>query len=317
LGILAACAEGGGGGGGGGNSGVNFNQNFSNFPNREMEQFVRWLEQNSGALVAIAIGLVCVILLINIIIWVLGLIGRGGLIGGARLAQASGQATFAQGWGEGTRNFGRLFSLWLITELPLIIVGLIIAAIVLVVVFQTLVTASSDVTPEVILAPFFGLLACIVPVACVLALAGIVLRILNHMGTLAAVSEEIAGMAALRRGWEVLRNNALSLIILGVILWVINLVIGIVSALPLILVVVPVFFSVAVSAAANDPNLIGGGVIFALVCCALYFPVLLVISGILQTWSWSAWALAYDKVSRPGLPSAVESPPAAPSPLSA
>jgi hypothetical protein len=310
LGILAACAN----GGGNFNTGSgNFGQDAGNIPGEGVNDFLRFLEQNAGLIIAIVIGVICLVVVINLIALALGFIGRGGLIGGARLAQAQGSVSFAQGWGEGTRHLGRLFGLWVITGLPQLIVGLLIAAGVVLFVFQIIANAPGS-AEEAIAAQVFGLLACLVPLACILVLAGIALNILNHMGTLAAVSEDLSGLSALRRGWEVLRGNALALVILGAILWVLHLVIGLIAALPLVLAVVPVIASGIASAALEDPNFIGGGLIFAALCCVVYLPVLLVINGILEAWSWSAWALSYDKLTRPAIPPAPLTPEVPPPP---
>jgi hypothetical protein len=323
LGILAAL---------GSRGGVDFNYR-SNFPSDftpgpggqppenfpDLDRLQRLLENNLPTLIGVVVAVICVVLLINIIFWVLSMIGRGGLIGGARRAQASGQVSFSESWNEGTRNLGRVFSIWLITDLPLIIIGVVFAVIAIIVAFGALSGMSSDrLNPR----DFFqamGLgLACLIPFICLLVVAGIVMAILNHMGTLAAVVEERSGLDAIRRGWDVLRSNAITLVILGAILIILNVVFGFVISLPIILAVLPVIVGVAAGAMNDSQALIGGGVLFALLCCVAYLPILLVLRGVFETWSLTSWTLAYERLTGastvPGTPSTLPPSPQ-PTPL--
>lgn len=313
LGILAALGS---RGGGGGNANFNMPNTFNpggqpapDFPN--LRSIERLLEENLPAIIGVALTIVCVVILINILFLVLSWIGRAGLIGGARLAQANGRVTFGEAWGVGQSNIGRLFSIWLITDLPLAIVGLAIAVIAVALVI-TAISAGSNNFEELMAGMSLGLV-CLIPIICVLALAGIILAILNHMGTLAAVSEEKSGLAAIGRGWEVLRANPLPLIILGVILIVLDVMFSFLIALPLILAVLPVVIGIAAGAMSDSEALMGGGALFAVLCCVAYLPVLLALRGLFETWSLTSWTLAYDRLTgaapTPSAPSYPRSPP--------
>ena len=89
-----------------------------------------------------------------------------------------------------------------------------------------------------------------------------------------------------------LKANLGPILILGIILIVIGFIAGLVLALPLIALVVPVVIGLAASqgdlAGLQTPVLVAAGVGF--LC---YLPILIVLSGILQTWTMSAWTLAY------------------------
>ena len=62
----------------------------------------------------------------------------------------------------------------------------------------------------------------------------------------------------------------------------------------------------------RDPPMIGimsgdeggmrAGIAVAAICFVAYLPVLLLASGILQTWITSAWTLAYQQFTRPAAP---------------
>ncbi len=303
LGILASLISGGGfnpssngGGGSGGSSGSG-----SRGGDFELQQLQRFWEQYQTAIIGTALGVVCLILVVGLISVVLGLIGRGGLIAGARKASADGQVSLGEAWSAGTQNMGRLFTLWLITDLPFALIGLLIVGGVLLFGFNLFAQAVQDPralenwAPGAILAG----VACLLPLFCVLGLGGVAARILNHMGTLSAVFENLTGMAALKRGWAVLRANPAPLIILGVLLTVISGVFGFVAALPIIAAIVPAVAGVAMGAVANNNAVIGGSLIFAALCCVAYVPVLFVVRGVFETWAYSAWTLAYEKLTGP------------------
>jgi hypothetical protein len=307
LGILASFLSGGSfssGSNGGGGSGSGSGGNNGAF---ELQQFQRFWEQYQNTIIAVALGVVCLILVLGLISTVLGLIGRGGLIAGARKASAAGQVSLGEAWSAGTQNMGRLFTLWLITDLPFALLGLLLVGGVLLFGFNLFAQAVQNPhaldnwVPGAVLVG----LACLLPLLCVLGLAGVVARILNHMGTLAAVLENLSGMAALRRGWAVLRANPAPLIILGVVFAVISGVLGFVAALPMIAIVLPAAVGVAMGVVASNNAVIGGSLIFAALCCVAYVPILFVVRGVFETWAYSAWTLTYDKLTGPATPAPV------------
>ncbi|MBL8046702.1 MAG: hypothetical protein JNL09_09185 [Anaerolineales bacterium] len=297
LGILASCL-----GNRGGNTPdfnlLNNNGSSSGSGNLPpgMEQMI---EQLAPMAVGIGIGLMCVILLLSIISAVLGWIGRGGLIAGARLAEANGKVTFGETWASGTGTIGKQFGLWLFTGLPFLIISLLIIGALLVLVVGAIGSGGARELETVLVGSFVTFALCLIPLACILGLAGIVANILNHMGTLAAVIENRSGMDALRRGWEVLRSNFLSLLILGVIIVVLGWIFSFVVALPIFITVLPVFFGVALAAASENQTAINSTIAFAVLCCAVYVPILWVLQGIFETWAWSAWTLIYGKLIAP------------------
>lgn len=323
LGLLAGLISGGGysgggssggGGGGGGGAGPGSDLGPGDFPMVE-----RFLEQNASILIGIGLGAMCLVVALTLVFMILGFIGRGGLIGGVRLSLANNdRVTFGEAWGEGTRHLGRVFSLWLITGLPMLIIGLLFAAVALFFAFQLFTGAMG--TGDFNDASFGGglvlTIVCLVGLACLLVPIGIALQILNHMGTLAAVSEERAGLEALQRGWAVLRGNVGPVVIMGALFIGLNIAYAFVVGIPTALVLVPVVLfagaGVGIGAANDSPALAGTGIILALACCTLLVPILLVVRGIFEAWTFSAWTLLYDKLTRPA--SATLPTPSTPSP---
>lgn len=270
----------------------------------EFENFIRQTDFFSIA-TGVFLGLLCVILILVLIAVVLGLIGRGGLIGGTRLANTNGQVSFIQGWSEGTRNFGRLFSLWLFTGLP----GLLITLAFLVGIFLFVLNILNNL-PDLsrgnleggLLAQLGVFFVCLVVFICIAGPLNIALSIFNHMGTLVAVFEQQSGMAALKRGWVMLRSHPAPLLVLGAVLVVADLIISLISNIPFLIPLALMGGSVAAGAFANSQSLIGGGVLLALICCAAYLPIILVVRGVFTNWAWSAWTLLYDQLTAPSPP---------------
>ena len=237
------------------------------------------------AIIAIALGLLCVGLVIAITLYVLHVIGRGGLIGGIQLADTTGQVTFGQAWGIGVKHF------WTV-----LLIGLIVAIV------AGLFGAAST---------FLTFTVCLAPLGCLGFLLTAMLSVFTYLAQIAAVTENLSFVDALTRAWQVVQRNLAPVALLALLLVIIAVVAGLLVALPLTIAIIPL--TVAFVAYANGNA--GTASVSALVaglCFVLWIPVLIVVHGILQTWLISAWTLAYCQLgSQPG--SAVA--PAAPAPL--
>ncbi len=279
FGILAGLGRGGGGGGGN-----NFQFDQSNFdfgpggPNLppNLERQFEGLDPN--VVIALGIGLVCLGLLIAIVFFVLQVIGRGGLIGGLVRADASGAVTFGEAWAVGVRKFWTLFIIGLVIGIPLLIVVLIL------------------IVPTILLgAATFGIgLLCLIPVICVVVILAVAAGIFGYFAQLAAVIEDLNWSAAFSRAWQVIRANLGNIIILGLIVLVIGGILGFVIGLPFLLIVAPALLAVA-GVAGGSQALTAAGIGLALACCAVYLPIAIVLSGVLETWTTAAFTLAYQK----------------------
>lgn len=266
FGILSALGSGGGGGGNGGGRGFGRTSGGpSGFPPNEQ------LQRLFGRpdVIAIVVAVVVVLIVVGLVIFALSIIGRGGLIGGVRLAEDNGKVTFGEAWGVGRRSFLRLFLLRLAVILPIIV--LILAGV-----------AAAVLT--------LGLGAiCLVPLICLLVIALIPISILVHFAQFGIVLDDLGVMDSLRKGWAVIKANLGPILMLGVILLVIGFVAGLILALPFIIIVIPAAFAFVLGG--NQPNvplLTAAGIAF--VC---YLPILIFLSGVLHTWIMSAWTLAW------------------------
>ena len=222
FGILAGCTSGsGGGGGGGGNTG------YSTGPSEDwnvppeiqglvswMADFVAWVEDNLWIFVVIGL----VFLLLVIISIFLGTIGRIGLIKGAYQAEMGAERLalgdlFSASMPYFWRVFGLSFLIGLaffVLLVPLILIGVVTAGV--------------------------GFL-CLLPLICLLIPVGFAVGVIIEQANRAIVLEDLGIFDGLKRSWEITRANVWTLIVMGLILFGITAVLGIVIALPVFIVV--------------------------------------------------------------------------------
>ncbi len=293
FGILAAMGNGAAGGGGGAGGGDGGGRDFGPGGLELPPPARRFVERPDPQIIAIVIGVICVLVLIALVLFVLSIIGRGGLIGGVRLADDNGRVTFGEAWRVGLRNFWRVFLIGLIVGV--VVIGLVLILLVPGIFFSITI---------------IGLL-CGLPLIFAFVVAAIVLGIVAYFAQIAAVVEDLSVTAALGRAWEVIRANLGDIIILGIVLIVAQAVIGVVIALPLIVTLIPIVFAV-IGFINESQNMAVGGLIVAGLCFVAYLPVLIVLGGVLETWITSAWTLAYRQFIRPMAAPGAQSAPLAP-----
>ena len=269
FGIFAGCGRGSGGGGGGGGGGGN-GTGPGNQPFPQLEQFFnqlgQWIEDNPW-IVAVAILFVLALVLISIF---LGTIGRIGLIRGTYQAET----------GTERLNFGELFSgstpyFWRVFGLSLIIFLIAILIFVPLALFGVLTAG-------------IGLI-CVLPLICILIPLLWALSVVIEQANAAIVIDNLGIGDGLRKGWDIVRANVGPIILLALIIFIGSGVIGFIIAIPIIAAIFPLIFS----AASNNAN----PAWITVVCCAVYFPILILLSGILNAYVQSVWALTYMRLT--------------------
>lgn len=244
-----------------------------------LRRIVGDVDQN--VVLAIIVGLACLALVIFVACLILSVIGRGGLIGGVRLADRQGKVSFGEAWAIGLRKFWVVFAIGLVVW----IIGL-------------LITGASTLLAATI---------CLAPLACVGFLLVAVLGVWTQLAQIAAVKDDLDIFAAMTRAWQVIRDNLASVIVLGLILVVIGLVVGFLLAAPIAAIVIPAAASL-IFLSSTDAAVAGNiGLIIAGLCLVAYVPIAIIVGGVLQTWVTAAWTLAYEQLSAPR-PAAAASP---------
>lgn len=276
FGIFAGCSRSGGGasagGGSGGGNGGGFGPGGQPFSQAErvFQQIGQWISDNPW----IILVFVVLALLVFVIAIFLGTIGRIGLIiGTSRIEQGAERLIFGELFSASLPYFWRVFGL-------AFLIGLLFLLIFIPVAFFGLITGG------------FGFI-CILPLLCVLVPLALALTVVIEQANVAIVLENLGITDGLRRGWEVVRANIGTIIVMALILFIGSAVVGVVLAIPLILTVVPLAIGMALGGAARNSLLIAGA------CCAIYLPVLLVLNGILTAYVQSAWALTYMRLTKP------------------
>jgi hypothetical protein len=271
FGILASFARGSGSGsgGGGGNSGYQMNGS-GNGPfsggqiERVMNQFGNFIQNHWWIIIAIILGL----FLVSFIFYMLGMMGRIGLIKGAALADKGAEhLAFGELWSESMPFFWRIFGInflfglaFLVILIPLVLFGFVTMGI--------------------------GFLCIIVPLSWVV-------MVIVEQAQNAIVLEDLSMLDGFKRGWEIVKVNAVPMIIMVLILGIGSAVLGLIVALPLIIALIPIFIGMVTSQQSLTPFYI------ALACCAVYMPVLIFFNGVLTAYIQTAWTLTYLRLSQP------------------
>lgn len=268
FGFFAGCGRGGNGGGGAQSGGGGTGPGTQPFPElqRTFDQIAQWVQDNPWIIaVVVLIGLV--LLIISIF---LGTIGRIGLIRG----------TYQADTGAERLNFGELFSesmpyFWRVFGLSFLIFLIALLVFAPLVLFGALTAGIGFI--------------CALPLICILIPVLWALSVVIEQANAAIVLDNLGIGDGLRKGWELVRANVGPIILLALIIFIGSGVVGFVIAIPLIAAVVPLIFS----AASNNANTAW----ITVVCCALYFPILLVLSGVLNAYVQSVWALTYMRLT--------------------
>jgi len=303
FGILASCGT---------NNRGNFNNSYSNSGNNGgnfgdgnlPEPFRRLATMNwqdaiqsflgeHWGIIAAAILLICVL---SLLFYALGIIGRTGLIKGATLADGGAESlSFGELWSASMHYFWRMFLLGVLVGLPFFI----IAVVLLVIFFAAVIGLIANREAGSMIAGLFAALGVFVPVICCLGIIRFIVEMIVDQSKNAIVIEDVGVIESLRRGWEVFKNNFLTIILLAIILGVLGGIVSFIIAIPLILAIAPTVASVALLAANSDTTMSLVPLAFAGICFLIYLPVLLVLRGVEGTYIQSVWTLTYLRITAP------------------
>jgi hypothetical protein len=294
FGMLASCGRGSGGNGSGGNNYRSTGNPYApggQFPNEMFDQMIEfmdrvftWFTENPWAIVALVVfGLA--LWLIQII---LSTVGGIGLIRGAYHAETGMEKiVFTDLFRESLRYFWRTIGLGLVIWLPVLVIflGTMFTLI--------LSTASSSTTADGVFGAFFvlffiGLCCCFLPIL-------IVLGIYYTQALRALVLEDLGIFASLSRGWDVFRRNIGGLLIVAVILFIINLIIGLALAIPVFIAIIPLMNGFMGGTIDSWQPFILTGILVL-----LYSPIAWFLGGILLAYIETIWTLTYMRVARHG-----------------
>lgn len=279
LGFLAAL-----GSGGSSSSGSNFNTSFSDgsdfSPPSNFEDYV-----------PIIIAGACVLFFLALAFWLLRLIGEAGMIASVDRIEAGEKLTLRDGFRAGTAHLKSMVSLSLVLYGPFLLVGLLILA-GLSLPFIGLVSGGND---EGLLASLGLLGLCLIPVGCIMALAGLVVNFVYPMAQRSIIIHKMGTVDGIRDGWQILRTNLGEIFILALIFFFIGIAVGFASlivAVPLALIfIVPIIVTIINGGAV----LTAATVIFGLLGIIAFALVTAAIGAIVRTLQSTSFTLAYHQ----------------------
>jgi hypothetical protein len=321
FGILSGCVASNrgnfnfnnGGSNGGGNGGNGQFPDFpGQFPTLQIEEAIRqFLNQYVGIIIGVC-ALLCVLWLL---FYFLGMMGRIGLIKGAGKADAGAETlTFGELWTESLPYFWRMFGLTFLVGFPAFLVTILLLVALGVGGYAAF---TGSVPQNSLIVMLIGGVGAFVLVMCCLSLVMLVVGLIVEQSYNAIVLEDRRLLESLGRGWEVFSKNWLSVVVVGVIQWVVRLVFGIVEVIVDLILAAPLIIT-GIIAIANrtsfNADALGKGMLFGLVltvCCtlAILIPLSLLVNGVLLTYLQTMWTLAYRRMTelmKPALPAQVE-----------
>lgn len=225
--------------------------------------------------------LVVVLLVVALVVFVLGTVARGALVDGTRQAEESGVVSGSAAWSAGVRRFWSLLGIDLLAVVVAIVLLLpMLAAIMLGAVAASTGGRNAEAGGALLIC---GGLCYLVPFIIVMILISLVVVYARQ----ACVLERLGAIEAIRRGWEVFKRNIGHTLVIGIILIVINLIIGAVFVGGIFSLIAPGF---ALWQTTRNP------VLTAVPLCGLgliLFLLAIFASTLLETYSSVVWTLTY------------------------
>jgi len=271
LGILANCS-----GGQGGSNASRLTEIQS--PRDEFPQLERWVATiPEETWLAIGLAVLCLVLLLALLFWVLAAIGNGGIIAAFQMAETGEAVSLGSAFQKGLAYLWRLLLLQIVLALATF---LILGPTILGGILFSILTAGVG-------------LICLIPLLCLLFPLGIALSLYAQLAQVALVVDDLDLPGAFLRGWAVLRARPGEVLIMALLLGVGGFVIGLILAVPFILLAIPLILSLLAGTDASGL----AGLSVSLIGILLYLPILLVASGVLRTFTTGAWTLTYRSLT--------------------
>lgn len=251
---------------------------------------------------AIALGLVCILGLVGIVLWLISIAARAGLVDAVNRLDDGETLTLGKAFAGGRKAMWRLLGVYILTYLPLILVVIVISIVAVVATGGAVAMSTLVENPDELLTGGmvggFGLLAlCLCLLACALIPVSIVLSFVAELGARATVIHKMRITESISHGWQVFRANMGSVILLAILLFVIGIMVSIVVGMIMLPLALVFFGPAVISGIANDGSLgalsiawmIGGGLFLGIIGAALM--------SVYQTWISAVWTLAYKDLT--------------------
>jgi hypothetical protein len=170
----------------------------SPFTQAQWDQAVAFIQRYAVVLVLLALVLV----VFGLVMLVLSVAARGGLVHLVNEAEECRPVHAREGWRVGFATWWRVFGVGLLAALPLIAIGVIIAAIVGAGVVLAIRTGSVGTIGAAFVGSLIGGGCFVLVLALVAVFLGVVLGIASELGVRYVVLDDFHAIAALKQGWH-------------------------------------------------------------------------------------------------------------------
>jgi hypothetical protein len=238
------------------------------------------------------------IFMVGVVFFLLSLVGRAGLKRGAWQADEGAAALpLSDLFKDSLVYFWRMLGVTVLMGLP----GFVFVVINLALFAGSIIGLVADQAVHVSIL----LLCTAVPLFCLALPLSWLLGMLSELCTSALIAENLGVIASIKRGWTLFWKKPGSVILVSLLLFVIQIVVGILSSIPLAAVIVPLVLG---GIATGFNGALVAGVILAVILLPL---IGLFVNSLLHAYSSSLWMLTFKRLT--ALPPAVAAyTPAAP-----
>ena len=286
FGVLAGCGAagtggGGGGGGGGGTSSIqagswNGGPPFLNSSTTNaLDGFFRTLiEVPIWMYILIGLLLFVFVFIMSIVFFLLGTLGTTGVIKGVSMADATDPDDHALSFSTVFNGLKPHYWKVLLLNIGLRVAGFLVGIfLVLPIIIIALCTCG------------LGLLL-LIPI-------GWLIDLLVKLTTVAIVEEDLGIFQAISRAWKVLTANLGNVLLMFLILGVGSLIIGLIIALPLVIVPVPLVANLVISGFRT----FAVGLVITILLSLVFVPLVIFLGGVLQAFVLACWTLTFRRLT--------------------
>ncbi len=280
LGFLAAL---------GGGSGVSSNSNYQMDPSTTTPGGIS--PELAAGLTGAVLLLCCIGVIIGILLWLVSLASRGGLITSVVELDRGQPSSFGRAFRQGWRKLLPLVGMTLLLFSVVIILGIILAigfAGTIAAAIGAGTSGSSDALAGILGTAGFVFLCLL----CLLIPLTLVLNLIYPFAYRGIMLRDMPVMDSIRHGWRVLRDHLGEILILGLIFFVINLIIGAISLgiIGLLGVSSGLISSLMAGGELTTTQIVAG--IVGVLAAGLIFAI---ISAIFTAWRSATFTLAYEQ----------------------
>jgi hypothetical protein len=290
FGVLAGCGAagtggGGGGGGGGGTSSIQAGSWNGGPPFLDssttigLEGFFRTItEVPIWVYILIGFLIFVFVFIISVAFFLLGTLGTTGVIKGTGMADAADLDDPPLSFGTVFNGLKPYYWKVLLFNFGLRVAGLLVGIfLVLPIIIIALCTCG------------LGLLL-LIPISWLIGL-------LVKLTTVAIVEEDLGIFQAIGRAWKVFTANLGNVLLMFIILSVGSLIIGLIIALPLVIVPIPLVANLVISGFRTFAI----GLVMTLLLSLVFVPIVIFLGGILQAFVLACWTLTFRRLTGDGM----------------